>query len=389
MWCSKHGVLSGALLSQWRITCSKKRGRLTVINPATSRYRQVLRWAALAAVLSATALLLSGCSLVPFTPQTTLTPHSDVGQRTQDVFAITVWIAVAIGVLIEGALIVTIFRFRRRPGQAVGAPVGRHGSTPIEIIWTAVPALVLVFLGILVVPLIFDTAAAAPRNAVQVRVIGHQWWWEFRYMQGKKVLFTTANELHLPNGRAANFDITSADVIHSFWIPTMFGKRDALPNHTNNVWFTPKNTNPQATVTYPGQCAEFCGQAHSFMYLNAIVEPEAAYDAWVQHQESKAVTVSASAPAEVRRGEQVVTQGSCAGCHTIDGTAAAGQIGPNLTHIGSRANLSGPLLAANTPANLAKWIHDSSYYKPGSHMPPQNLSKSDLAAAVAYLESLK
>ena len=300
---------------------------------------------------------------------------------------LTVWIAVAIGVLIEGALIVTIVRFRRRRGEPVGAPVGRHGSTPIEILWTAIPALVLVFLGILVVPLIFETAAAAPPNAVKVRVIGHQWWWEFRYMQGNKVLFTTANELHLPNGRAADFSITSADVIHSFWIPTMFGKRDAIPNHSNDIWFTPKNPDPNATVSYPGQCAEFCGPAHSLMYLNAVVEPEAAYDAWVRHQESKAAPVVASAL--VRRGEQVVTQGSCAGCHTIAGTAAAGRVGPNLTHIGSRANLSGPQLAANTPANLARWIHNSSDFKPGSHMPPQNLSKSDLAAAVAYLESLK
>lgn len=344
-----------------------------------ARGRQFWRVAAPVAMLGVVAVLLSGCSLVPSNPQTTLDPHSDVAQKIQDLFAFTVWLAVAIGVIIEIGLMLAIFRFRRRPGQAVGAPEGRHGSTRIEIIWTILPALVLVVLAVLTVPLIFSTAEAAPKNAVQIDVTGHQWWWEYDY---KQYGFKTANELHLPVGRPVTFNMKSDDVIHSFWIPGLDGKRDVLPNHYNNLWFT-----PQKVGVYPGQCGEFCGPSHSFMYLKAFVDTPAQFDAWAKSHQHPA-GVAANASAQIRHGAVVFAQGACAGCHTISGTVAQGNIGPNLTNLGSRTYLSAQLLP-NTPQNLAAWIRNSSDFKPGSHMPPQNLSKQDLADVVAYLESLK
>lgn len=352
-----------------------------MIVPVTARARRIVRLIIPVALFAACALLLSGCDPYPKSiwPQTSLSPHSDVAVDIQTLFVWTVILAAIVGVIVEGLLLFAVLRFRRKPGQTVGPPVGRHGSTRLEITWTLLPVLVLVGIGIPTVSTIFTTAAAAPRDSVQVDVIAHQWWWEFRYPQYHIV---TANELHLPVGRTATFSLTSSDVIHSFWIPGLDGKRDILPNHVNNIWFTPNTTG-----VFPGQCAEFCGPAHAFMYMNTFVQPAADFDAWVRDQQAPAAAL-ASASAAVRQGETVFTQGACAGCHTIAGTGAAGTIGPNLSHIGGRVELSG-LLMPNTPGNLARWIRNSADFKPGSYMPPQNLSTSDMAAVVAFLGSLK
>jgi cytochrome c oxidase subunit 2 len=225
---------------------------------------------------------------------------------------------------------------------------------------------------------IFKTAEAAPANSVQVQVTAHQWWWEFRY---PKLHIVTFNEMHLPVGRTANLSLASADVIHSFWIPQLAGKRDVFPNHVNNLWFTPSKVD-----NFPGQCAEFCGPSHAYMQMRVIVQSRRDFEKWVRDQQAPAARPRT---AEARRGAIVFGQSSCPSCHTIAGTAAAGTIGPNLTHVGSHVGLAIDNEMLNTPAHLAQWIHDSPSIKPGSYMPPQNLSKRDLAAVVAYLESLK
>jgi len=338
------------------------------------RTRPFARGAAIAALL-VIPLLLSGCEGTQ--PQTTLSPRSEVGWDIQNLFMFIVAAAAVVFVLVEGALVYTALRFRRRHGQEPGPPVGRHGSTRLEIAWTLLPVIVLAVIAVPTVETIFATAAPAPKSAVQVQVIGHQWWWEFRYPQ---LHIVTANELHLPVGQTANFALSSDDVIHSFWVPQLAGKRDMFPNHVNNLWFT-----PSAVGDYPAQCAEFCGESHGYMQMRVVVEPKPAFDAWVRDQQARAMMVAGG---DAHRGAVVFNQSSCAGCHAIAGTAANGNIGPNLTHLASRSAIAGQLLT-NTPANLARWIINSPSIKPGSHMPPQSLSTGDLTDIVAYLRSLK
>ncbi len=336
---------------------------------------RLLRRCVVAAALLAVPVLLAGCEQIH--PQTTLSPRSDVGWDIQNLFMFIVAAAAVVFVVVEGALIYVALRYRRRPGQEPGPPVGRHGSTRLEITWTALPVIILVVVAVPTVGTIFATAAPAPKDAVQMQVIGHQWWWEFRYPQ---LHIVTANELHLPVGRTANFALSSADVIHSFWVPKLAGKRDMFPNHVNNLWFT-----PSAVGDYPAQCAEFCGESHAYMQMRVVVDTPAGFDAWVRDQQARAMTVATGG---ARHGALVFSQSACASCHTIAGTPAVGAVGPNLTHVASRSAIAGQLLA-NTPANLARWIFNSPSIKPGSHMPPQNLSKGDLADIVAYLRSLK
>lgn len=344
------------------------------------RGRRLLRYAAPAALLLICALLLSGCSLVDHTPQSSLSPRSDVANKIQDLFITTVWWGVIVVVPVELVLIFTVLRFRRR-NQVTGPPVGRHGSTRLEIAWTIVPVLILTAIAIPTVQTIFATAAPAPRDSVHVRVIAHQWWWEFQY---PKYHLVTANELHIPVDQTTDFQLGSADVIHSFWIPAFDGKRDVFANHWNDLWFT-----PHVTGVLPGQCAEFCGESHAYMQMTTVVDSQAGFAAWVRRQQQKQPATPVGVSAQAQRGAKLVAQGTCAGCHTIAGTAAQGNIGPNLTHVGSRINVGVQESMANTTANLAAWITNSSAFKPGSHMPAQHLSKSDLAAVVAYLRSLK
>jgi len=345
-------------------------------------YRQA-RHAALTALMTGFVLLLAGCAS---NPQTTLVPRAEVSQKIQDLFVATIWWGLAVVIPVELALFYAALRFRHRADQDRGAPVGRHGSTRLEIAWTIVPVLILAVIAVPTVQVIFATAQVASPRAVQVRVIAHQWWWEFRYPQ---LHIVTANELHLPVGQTANFSLTSADVIHSFWIPAFDGKRDVFPNHDNALWFT-----PGVVGTFPGQCAEFCGPSHAYMAMTTIVQSRADFDAWVREQQRSARAMvsgqaaSSGAGAEARAGATVFAQGTCVGCHTIAGTSAVGQVGPNLTHVGSRVNIGWQLLT-NTPANMARWIANPSSFKPGALMPAQRLSNSNMKAVVAYLESLK
>ena len=344
-------------------------------SPAVARRHRLLRCAAPAALLVVCALLLSGCEA---NPQSSLAPQSDVANKIQNLLLLTIYWGVAVVVPVEAVLLFAILRFRRRPGQAAGPPTGLHGSTRLEIAWTIVPVLILTAIAIPTVQTIFQTAQAAPASSVQIEVIGHQWWWEFRY---PKLHIVTANELHLPVGVTANFSLTSADVIHSFWLPAFDGKRDVFPNHQNNLWFTPDKTG-----VYPGQCAEFCGPAHAYMEITTVVQSKAAFDAWARQQAQPA---AAPASALASRGAAIFGQSACSGCHTIAGTAASGQVGPNLTHVGSRMAIGVQIPMDGKKVPFAGWIADSSHYKPGSNMPPQNLSSSDLAAVVAYLQGLK
>ena len=315
--------------------------------------------------------LLAGCT----GPQTTISPQSDFANEIQFLLKLTFWSAVGVFVIVEAVLLWIAIRYRRRRTDPA-MPPQIHGNTPVEIIWTIIPAVLLAIVAAFTTPIIFSTEAAPPKNALQVRVIGHQWWWEFQY---PTLGVVTANEVHMPVNQTVTFDLESADVMHSFWLPRLGGKRDVIPNHVNNLWWTPNTIG-----TTPGQCAQFCGTSHANMRMLAVVQSQADFNTWVAAQKAAPANPSGGAAAN---GKAVFSRSACIGCHTIQGVSQ-GTVGPNLTHVGSRSIIAAGMLE-NTPANMARWIKDPPAEKPGSLMPNLHLSDTDVNALVAYLESLK
>jgi cytochrome c oxidase subunit 2 len=341
-----------------------------------SRLPRLLAMGLLGSVLAS----LAGCAnLFVGGEMTTLEPLTEFGQATQDIYVLVWWLSVFVFVVVEGALIYAVFRFRRRPGQ--GVPEQLHGNSRLEIAWTIAPALVLVLIAVPTVPTIFFTYSNPPSSpqTIHVKAIGHQWWFEFQYPE---LGIVTANELHVPKGQAVAFDIESADVIHSFWFPRMGGKRDMIPLHTNRIWFTPTETG-----RFLGQCVEFCGASHANMRMILYVHEPAEFEAWVENQKRPATTPPGLTGAG--HGAQLFVQKGCAGCHTIEGVpAAVGKQGPNLSHFGNRSTVAAGI-AENNPENLAAWLRDPPGYKPGALMPDLNLNEDEIAALVEYLLGLK
>jgi cytochrome c oxidase subunit II len=308
-------------------------------------------------------------------PQSTLAPKSDFAGALDSLFTNVFWWALGVFVVVEGLLLVAMLRFRAKPGGR--EPRHVHGHTVLEIGWTLAPALILVFIAVPTIRTIFDTAGNAPGGALRVEVIGHQWWWEYRY---PALGISAVNELHLPVGRPVQLDMTSADVIHSYWIPQLGGKRDLILGRTSRIAFQ-----PDSVGEYLGQCAEFCGISHANMRLRVFVQPDTVFDAWVVRQ--RAEPMAAAAGSAEARGRDVFRRSACIACHTISGIST-GKVGPDLSHVGSRSTLAGALFA-NTSENLQRWIVNAPAMKPGALMPPQSVAGADLDALVAYLQSLK
>ena len=218
-------------------------------------------------------------------------------------------------------------------------------------------------------------------NAVQLEMTGHQWWWEARYADDTPGSgFAVANELHIPVGRPVVISLKADDVIHTFWVPNLHGKKDMIPGRESTIEFRADRPG-----TYRGQCAEFCGLEHALMAFTVVAEPAAQYDAWLARQRAPAPQPANALQA---RGERLFTTGNCAGCHTVRGTSAQGVLGPDLTHVMSRPML-GAGTFANTPANLESWIKAPGSMKPGTTMPPSQLSAQDLNALVAWIGTLQ
>ncbi|HEX8925109.1 MAG TPA: cytochrome c oxidase subunit II [Terriglobales bacterium] len=218
------------------------------------------------------------------------------------------------------------------------------------------------------------------KNPVSIQVIGHQWWWEFRYLNSDaSMTVTTANELHIPVGVPISVQLSSADVIHSFWVPNLFGKRDLIPGYQRAFFFEADKQG-----VYRGQCAEFCGHQHAHMSFYVVAEPVANFHQWLLEQVKSAPEPNNSSTA---RGREVFLTGPCVMCHTVRGTPAGSRVGPDLTHVASRRTIAAGTLA-NQRGNLAGWILDSQHIKPGNRMPPNNLSGDDLNALLDYLETL-
>lgn len=334
-------------------------------------------------------IVLTGCRTG--NPQTTLDPKGPYAEAINNqLFGPIFWAALAVFIIVEALLIYSIVRFRARPGDAL--PPQIHGNTPLEITWTIVPAIILMA----ILGLTFSTQAALakpPPGGITVRVIGHQWWWEFEYSD---LGFTTADEMHVPVGVPVYLNIESVDVNHSFWVPALAGKTDAIPGRVNHLWLQADHAG-----LYSGQCAEFCGMEHALMRLEVNADSQSDFDDWARRQRSIPAStgfggtpVPTAQPGQtdqaslVAKGAQVFANGACITCHTVRGTQAQGKVGPDLTHFGGRTSIAARTLD-NTPENLAKWLHNPPAIKPGSDMPNLGLSDDDVRALVAYLESLK
>ena len=319
-------------------------------------------------------LALQGCG--GHYPQSALHPNSDTALLLDRLFDQIFWWAVGVFVVVEGVLIYTLVRFRQRPGGP--RPREIHGNVLLEVVWTLVPALILVAIAIPTIRTIFlvDRPTEDP-DALVVEAIGRQWWWEFRYPE---LGIVTANEAHLPAGRTVDLRLRSADVMHSFWVPRLAGKRDLMPGRENQLWFR-----PDSTGVFHGQCAEFCGTAHALMGMRVIVEEPDDFERWAQANAGDADT---PADAQARAGQAVFMSNACVSCHAVRGTSAAGRFGPDLTHFGSRLTIASGVLE-NTPENLTRWLDSTQHVKPGNLMPEVVLDPAQIRQLVAYLGALR
>lgn len=329
--------------------------------------------AVLIAVLATVAI--SGCTQTISGPNSIFRPESDFASDLAGLFIFITIIAAVVFAIVAAAMVYVLIRYRRRRGDSIPRQV--HGNTKLEIAWTIVPALILIVVIVPTIELNFKYQAAPPEDSLVINVTANQWWWEFEYPEFGIV---TANEVHIPVGRTVTFNLGSADVIHSFWIPRLGGKRDVVPSRTNVIFLTA--TTPG---NYGGQCAEFCGRSHANMLFRVIAEPEEAFARWAESEAGDSVVSDSEA---ARQGAELFGQSQCVACHTVRGTAAAGKIGPDLTHIGSRGTIAAGLIE-NNAENLAAWLKNPQEVKAGTLMPNLFLSDDQIDSYVAYLQSLQ
>ncbi|MEO7371147.1 MAG: cytochrome c oxidase subunit II [Ilumatobacteraceae bacterium] len=339
-------------------------------------------------VLAAGAVtLLWGCG---GSSPSAIDPHSPQARHIAGLFWLMLWIAAGIYAVVLGLVLVSL-RARRRSDTAArptGAEVDewtipssndaattRRGTRFIIGGGLVLPIVVLIVVGVATVRT--TNAVQGGASVVKIHVEAERWWWRLTYPDDHVV---TANEIHVPVGEPVDLTLTSDNVIHSLWVPELNGKTDVIPGQTNHMTFT-----ADAPGTYRGQCAEFCGIGHALMAFLVIAESPADYAQWVRTNSAPAATPPDGAAA---KGSDLFVSSSCAGCHTVAGTAASGTIGPDLTHLGSRATIGSDTLP-NTPTDLAHWLADTQGVKRGALMPQIDLTTAQIADLVAYLESLK
>jgi cytochrome c oxidase subunit II len=313
-------------------------------------------------------------------PTTIFSPASSPAQWIYDLSLLIGAITAVIFVVVAGLLTYSIIKFRRKKGDA-REPAQIYGSKQIELAWTVIPILIVLVLFLSSTRVIASTQLASlGPNKLEVNVVGHQYWWEYRY-PGLGVV--TANELHIPASDPAHptptvLALYSADTDHSFWVPRLAGKTDLIPNHPNSMW-----VDPSEPGLYLGQCAQYCGTQHAKMLLRVYVQSPEDFAKWIAEQKRPAQPGDA-----VARGREVFERNTCMNCHTIVGTAATGRFGPDLTHLMSRETLAAGIVP-NTPENLRAWIKDPSVFKPGSLMPAMGFSEGELDAVTEYLLTLR
>jgi len=319
-------------------------------------------------------LFLAACA--ENAPQDTLEPQGEVARRIDQLINPVFIVAGLVFVLVEGLVLLAVLKFRSKPDSP--EPEQIHGNTRLEVGWTLIPALILLAVAVPTIAVIFDLAKK-PENPVNVTVIGHQFWWEYRY---DDLGVVTANELRMPVGRPVFLTLNSDDVIHSYWIPALAGKTDVVPGRSNTMSFS-----ADAPGEYLGQCTEFCGDSHANMRAKAIAMTAQDFDAWVAGQRAASVKAAAGTPAE--EGALAFAQKGCGTCHTVEGVSE-GIIGPNLSHFATRTSFAGSIFA-NNDANLRKWLRDPQGEKPGNKMiiPGAPLTPDEITKLIAYLNTLR
>lgn len=325
---------------------------------------------------AAAAIGVAGCSAADH-PMSTIAPKSDLAQWIQNLYLEVTALDLIILTVVICSFTLAVFFFSSRVGEAA-PPSTTASDLKLEIAWTLGPALVIVMISIPTVRTIFRSQPpVSPAGALEVKVVAHQWWWEFDYPDGAK----TSNEPHFPVDRPIRLLLQSADIIHSFWVPQLGGKRDVVPGQINELTFVAR-----VPGMYPGQCAEFCGLSHANMRFRVFVDSAEDFAKWDSAQLAGPAPI---VPTDLLalKGERVFANSPCTTCHMIQGVSK-GYIGPDLTHFASRTTLAAGVLK-NTPENLVKWIEDPKETKPGANMPPLLLPGPKMNALVAYLESLK
>lgn len=334
-----------------------------------------------AAVVLAAAGAQRALALTTKTNTSIFSPASTPSHSIYDLSLFVLAITGGIFLVVGGLIAYAAFKFRQKPNDDGSEPPQIFGSNQIELSWTIIPVLIVVVLFLATARMIFAIQdAPKPPAALEVSVIGHQFWWEFRY---PALHITTANELHIPvstdgDPRPTYMKLTSADVIHSFWVPRLAGKIDLLPNRINELWM-----DPHTPGLYVGQCAQFCGVEHAKMLLRVYVDTPEQFAAWVKQEQQPGAQDTT-----VATGRHEFESQACMNCHTIAGTAAHGQFGPDLTHFASRKTLASGA-ADNTTENLERWIEDPDLIKPGSLMPSMHLSADQVREITAYLNTLQ
>ena len=356
----------------------------------------------LVALLGSLAVVAAACSDTAI-PQNSLDPASPQARDIDELWNLVFWIAVVIFVLVEAALIFAVIRYRKRRRDPERPVKQVHGNTRLEILWTIIPTIILAIVAVPTLATIFELREepSPDENALEINVIGHQWWWEFEYPEYG---FTTAQEMYVPTGRTIYLNLTSADVIHSFWTPRLQGKRDAVPGRVNNLTFLAEEEGE-----YLGQCAEFCGLAHADMrHVVVAVSPEE-FDAWAEKHATPPEIPTEGPAAAGYETFQVV----CTACHVIDGAAGTPvdrtvpledrtewAYAPNLSYFGERQKFGGWSFD-NDPNHLEAWLADPTLLKPMAPelndlddgrilgMPNFGLDDTEIQNLIALLEALR
>jgi cytochrome c oxidase subunit 2 len=317
-------------------------------------------------------LWLSGCAAEA---PSALAPQSPAAERLAALWWFLFGLGSAIYLVVIALLLYALFRPRHN--SVANLRWQQRGKGLILFGGALVPAVLLLVIYGVTLNALSVLAAAEGENNLTIEMIGHQWWWEIHYPDGQ---VTTANELHIPVGQPVTIRLSADDVIHSFWVPELNGKLDLIPGKTNLL-----SLQADKAGEYWGLCAEYCGIQHAKMLFVVVAQPEDEFDRWLEEQQAAAAE---PADEQSRAGQAIFFEVGCDECHVIRGTAASGDLGPDLTHFASRRTL-GAGIAPNNRGNLAGWIVDSHGLKPGNLMPPSELTGPQLQALLAYMETLK
>lgn len=342
------------------------------------------------AALVGSALILNACAIIEVeeNPLTTFEPAGPFADEIDSLFWLVFWIATGVFIVVMGGLLIALFFFRDRGKGDQKEPKQLHGSPKLEILWTIIPALILAAIAVPTVSSIFELTECGP-EAMEVEVIGHQWWFEYYYPDAD---IYTANEMVIPEDQEICATMTSDDVIHSFWIPALTGKRDVVPGQTTTL-----RLQADEQGEYWGHCAEFCGLSHSLMRARVHVVSEAEFDQWLANQQQPATFPEEGDPGF--EGFEIF-QGRCIQCHQVrfDDPDASNIIppeqfhGPELTHFASRGTFAGAALPEEGQSkveSLKEWLAEPPRVKPGSFMPDLALTEQEIDALIVWLESLE